>query len=46
MTSTTDLIKELLHVHNGHSDEGESTFSESAKRLEEFMLSELIYTHH
>lgn len=41
MTPTPDLIKELIQSHNGHSDEGESTFSESAKRLQEFISIEL-----
>ena len=33
--STKDLIKELMLAHNGHADEGLSTFSEAAQRLRE-----------
>lgn len=34
-TSTKELIAELMQCHNGHTDEGESTFSEAAQRLRE-----------
>jgi hypothetical protein len=33
--TTQELINELMQVHNGHADEGTSTFSEAAQRLRE-----------
>ena len=35
MTTTAQLIKELMQAHNGHGCESESTFSEAAQRLRE-----------
>lgn len=35
MTTTQELIEQLMQAHNGHADEGASTFSEAAQRLRE-----------
>lgn len=44
MTTTIELIKELMQAHNGHANEGASTFSEAAQRLRELDKPDCVWT--